>query len=30
MVYVDKGRQLELRNPFRTYEKEAERFIRSL
>jgi hypothetical protein len=29
-VYLDKERYLELRNPFSSYEKEADRFIRSL
>lgn len=29
-VYVEKNRQLDLKNPFLTYEKEAHRFLRGL
>ena len=29
-IYVERNRQLDLKNPFVTYEKEAQRFLRGL
>jgi hypothetical protein len=29
-VYIERNRQLDLKNPFNTYEKEASRFLRGL
>jgi hypothetical protein len=29
-VYIERNRQLDLKNPFNTYEKEAARFTRNV
>ena len=29
-IYIERNRQLDLKNPFHTYEKEALRFMRGI
>ena len=29
-IYIERNRQLDLKNPFNTYEKEAARFLRGV
>ena len=29
-VYIERNRQLDLKNPFNTYEREAQRFLKGV
>jgi len=29
-VYIERNRQLDLKNPFHTYDKESARFVRGI